>query len=86
MYEAYLRKGGEAAFDAVAVKAAREAERVRQEAERRRIAEANARAKAAAERQAAELAMLRSEVKKLNKVREILGQTKILAGNHTERK
>lgn len=80
-YEAYLRKGGEAAFDPVAVKAAREAERVRQEAERRRIAEANARAKAAAERQAAELAMLRSEVKKLNKVREILGQTKILAGN-----
>lgn len=80
-YEAYLRKGGEAAFDPVAVKAAREAERVRQEAERRRIAEANARAKAAAERQAAELATLRSEVKKLNKVREILGQTKILAGN-----
>ena len=80
-YEAYLRKGGEAMFDPVAVKAAREAERVRQEAERRRIAEEEARAKAAAERQAAELAMLRSEVKKLNKVREILGRTKISAGN-----
>ena len=49
--------------------------------EQEAFAEANARAKAAAERQAAELAMLRSEVKKLNKVREILGQTKILAGN-----
>ena len=80
-YEAYLRKGGEAAFDPVAVKAARAAERVRQEAERRRIAEANARAKAAAERQAAELATLRSEVKKLNKVREILGQAKTLTGS-----
>jgi len=79
-YEAYLRRGGEAMFDPVAVKAAREAERVRQEAERRRIAEANARAKAAAERQAAELATLRSEVKKLNRVREILGQAKISAG------
>lgn len=80
-YEAYLRKGGEAVFDPVAIKAAREAEHARQEAERRRIAEENARAKAAAERQAAELAMLRSEVKKLNKVREILSQAKISAGN-----
>ena len=85
-YEAYLRKGGEAVFDPVAVKASREAERALQEAERRRIVEENARAKAAAARQAAELSMLRSEVKKLNKVREILGQSKILVGIHTERK
>ena len=76
-YEAYLRKGGEAMFDPVAIKAAREAEHVRQESERRRIAEANARAKAVAEREVAELAALRAEVGKLNKVREILGSTKI---------
>ena len=56
-YEAYLRKGGEAVFDPVAVKASREAERALQEAERRRIVEENARAKAAAARQAAELSM-----------------------------
>ena len=79
-YEAYLRKGGEAVFDPVAVKASREAERALQEAERRRIVEENARAKAAAARQAAELSMLRSEGKKLNEVREILGQSKILVG------
>ena len=80
-YEAYLRKGGEATFDPVAVKAAREAERARQEAEKRRIAEENARAKAAAERQAAELVALRAEAVKLNKVRAILSSAKTKAGN-----
>ena len=80
-YEAYLRSGGEAMFDPVAIKAAREAELARQDAERRRVAEANARIKAAAERQAAELSMLRSEVRKLNKVREILNSTRIQTGD-----
>lgn len=75
-YEAYLRKGKEAVFDPVAIRAEREAERARQEGERQRIAEAKARAKAAAERQAAELAALRAEVGRLNKVRQILGAAK----------
>lgn len=80
-YEAYLCKGGEAVFDPVAVKAAREAERERQEAERRRIDEENARAKAVAKRQADELAALRSEVQKLNKVRDILVSANIQVNN-----
>ena len=80
-YEAYLRKGGAAVFDPVAIRAVREAERAQQEAEQRRITAANARAKAAAEKQSAELAALRAEVGRLNKVREILASTKNQAGN-----
>ena len=80
-YEAYLCNGGQAVFDPVAIRAAREVERTRQESERRRVAEANARAKAAAERQAAELVALRAEVIKLNKVREILCSEKTKAVN-----
>ena len=80
-YEAYLRKGGTAVFDPVAIRAVREAERAQQEAEQRRITAANARAKAAAEKQSAELAALRAEVGRLNKVREILASTKSQAGN-----
>ena len=75
-YEAFLRNGGKAVFDPVAIKAKREAELAQKDAERRRIAAENAQAKAEAEKQAIELAALRAEVKKLNKVREILASTK----------
>ena len=80
-YETYLRDGKAPVFDPVAIRVAREAERARQESERRRVAEANARAKAAAERQAAELVALRAEAVKLNKVRAILSSAKTKAGN-----
>ena len=80
-YETYLRDGKAPVFDPVAIRVAREAERTRQESERRRVAEANARAKAAAERQAAELVALRAEAVKLNKVRAILSSAKTKAGN-----
>ena len=78
-YETYLRDGKAPVFDPVAIRVAREAERTRQESERRRVAEANARAKA--ERQAAELVALRAEAVKLNKVRAILSSAKTKAGN-----
>ena len=84
-YESYLRGGKAAVFDPVALQAEREAERARQDGERRRAAEAAARAKAAAERQAAELATLRSEAMKLRKVREIINSAKIRTGNQEER-
>lgn len=80
-YETYLRDGKAPVFDPVAIRVAREAERARQDEERRRIAEAKTRANAEMERQAAELAALRVEAGKLNKIREILGSAKIKAGN-----
>lgn len=80
-YESFLRKGGAAMFDPVAIRAAREAEQARQKAEQRRIAEANARAKAAAQKQVRELVALRAEADKLSKVRDILASMKIRSGN-----